>query len=62
MIHGRQQQTAIPMMHASATQKTTKKTSNARKTMQSLQNKIKKRTLKENGGNCLKLKPNTFNI
>jgi len=63
MIHGRQQQTAIPMMHASATQKTTKKTSNARKTMQSLQNKIKKkRTLRKNGGSCQKLKPNIFNI
>lgn len=36
MIHGRQQQTARPMMLARATQKTTKNTSNARNTMQSL--------------------------
>jgi hypothetical protein len=36
-MQGRQQQTAIPIMQARATQKTTKNTSNARKTMQSLQ-------------------------
>jgi hypothetical protein len=40
MIQGRQQQTAIPMMQAKATQKTTKKTSNAKNTMQSLQKKL----------------------
>jgi hypothetical protein len=40
MIQGRQQQTAIPMMQAKATQKRTKKTSNARKTMESLQVKL----------------------
>lgn len=36
-MQGRQQHTAIPMMQARATQNTTKNTSNARKTMQSLQ-------------------------
>lgn len=40
MIHGRQQQTAMPIMHASATQNTTKKTSKARKIIHSLQNKL----------------------
>jgi hypothetical protein len=35
-MHGRQQQTAIPITQANATQKTTKKTSNARKTIDSL--------------------------
>lgn len=37
IIHGRQQQTAMPMTQASATQKTTKNTSNPRKIIQSLQ-------------------------
>lgn len=37
IIHGRQQQTAIPMTHATATQITTKNTSNAKKVIQSLQ-------------------------
>jgi hypothetical protein len=37
IIQGRQQQTAMPITHARATQNTTKKTSNARKTMESLQ-------------------------
>jgi hypothetical protein len=37
MIHGRQQQTATPMTQASATQKTTKKTSKPRKTIHNLQ-------------------------
>jgi len=39
MMQGRQQQTAMPMIQARATQNTTKNTSNARKTMQSLQSK-----------------------
>jgi hypothetical protein len=42
-MQGRQQQTAIPIMQARATQKTTKNTSNARKTMQSLQSRDIKR-------------------
>jgi hypothetical protein len=41
MIQGRQQQTATPITQASAAQKTTKNTSNARNTMHSL---IKERT------------------
>lgn len=41
MIHGRQQQTAMPMTHARATQKMIKNTSNARKTMQSLKKQKK---------------------
>lgn len=36
MIHGRQQQTAIPMTHASATQNTTKNTSKPKKIIHSL--------------------------
>lgn len=36
MIQGRQQQTAIPTMHATATHITTKNTSNAKNVMQSL--------------------------
>jgi hypothetical protein len=35
-MHGRQQQTAMPMTHASAMQNTTKNTSNAKNTTQSL--------------------------
>lgn len=37
MIHGKQQQTAIPMRHATATHITTKNTSNARNVRHSLQ-------------------------
>ena len=36
IMHGKQQHTAIPIMHAKETQKTTKKTSNARNPTQSL--------------------------
>jgi hypothetical protein len=39
IMQGRQQQTAIPTIQARATQNTTKNTSKARKTMQSLQRK-----------------------
>lgn len=39
IIHGRQQQTAMPMIHARATQKRTKNTSKPRKIIQSLQTK-----------------------
>jgi hypothetical protein len=37
MMQGRQQQTAMPITNARAMQKTTKRTSNAKNTMQSLQ-------------------------
>jgi len=37
-MHGRQQQTAIPMRHATATQITTMTTSKARNVIHSLQN------------------------
>lgn len=36
IMHGKQQQTATPIMHASDTQKTTKNTSNARNATQTL--------------------------
>ncbi len=39
MIQGRQQQTAMPMTNANATQNTTKSTSNAKNTKHSLQSK-----------------------
>lgn len=46
-MQGRQQQTAIPITQAKAKQKTTKKTSNAKKTVQSLQRKEIQSNLKK---------------
>jgi hypothetical protein len=51
-MQGRQQQTAIPITQAKATQKTAKKTSNARKTMVSLQREENRAILDSKQAEC----------